>query len=75
MPNTVLEQCGNCQWAGIMPEDVTQRICRGAPPQVVVLPNQKGLQLSYQWPVVKSNGPICSMFKLKLQLDSIKIDV
>lgn len=66
----VAEQCANCKWADPLKEDLTKRVCRGAPPQIVVLPMPGGLQIKHHWPMVESKGPICGMYKKKT-LDTI----
>lgn len=73
MPNGIagalIEQCGNCRHAALVKEDLTIRSCRGAPPQLVVLPTPKGLNVQPMWPAVKATEQICGAYKPKITLD------
>lgn len=62
----LIQTCGNCKHAAVIKEDFTQRICRGAPPQVVVVQTPRGAGLQCHWPIVPVDGPTCGAFKPKL---------
>lgn len=69
------EQCGNCKFASIVKEDLTKRVCHGAPPQIVPLPiqnslGQMGINLAHHWPLVEVTGQICALYKTKPVTDN-----
>ncbi len=54
----------------IVKQDLTKRICRGAPPQVVVMPVQGGMQVQHHWPLVDSADEGCGLYKTKSLIDT-----
>ena len=64
-------RCRNCMWAHFMPENMQMRTCRGAPPQVVMVPakgpgGQVGMAPQNVWPAVPVDHPICGAFRRSL---------
>jgi hypothetical protein len=61
-------RCGNCDNAKVGPEtknDLTQRICYGAPPVPVPLPAQNGIMIRSFHPAVAVNDMACGMWTPK----------
>lgn len=61
-------RCKHCMWAHFMPQDMQQRTCRGAPPQVMAMPvkgpnGQVGMNVQNMWPAVPVDHPICGAFR------------
>lgn len=64
------QKCGNCVHSRIVKQDLTQRICRGAPPQIVIMPVPGGVQQQHHWPVVDAGDEGCGLYKMKLAIDT-----
>jgi hypothetical protein len=60
-----MNTCMMCANAGLFSQDVTKRICRGGPPQIVVAPTPQGVQLQNMFPLVNANDQACGAFELK----------
>lgn len=54
----------------VVKEDLTQRICRGTPPQIVLMPVHGGLQQQHHWPLVSAADEGCSLYKKKELIDT-----
>lgn len=61
-----MNKCGDCEHARSFPQDISKRICKGAPPQAVVT----GQQIQMMWPIVGAADEGCGMFKDKILVDS-----
>ena len=55
--------CGTCAHGAIIPNDLTKRVCHGAPPQIVVLPGARGPSLATMWPNVAVTEEACGLHK------------
>lgn len=60
------KNCGNCSFASTVPQDLKIRVCKGGPPQAVLMAN--GLQFVY--PIVQPENAPCGFHKLKSLLDT-----
>lgn len=61
-----MNRCGDCQHARSVPENLTQRICKGAPPQIVIVPAAPGrLDIKHMWPTILAGDEGCSLFDSK----------
>lgn len=67
---TVKDGCANCEFGRLVPQDVKQKMCTGLPPQALALPaqsptGQMGIQIQFTYPLVKHDGPRCSLWVKK----------
>lgn len=67
-------RCSNCEHSRINPQDMNSRICRGAPPSIVMVPimtaRGQALQQQAHYPVVGATDEGCGTFKPKLLIDN-----
>jgi len=66
-----VKTCGNCANGHFVPQDVTKRTCRGAPPQVVPIPQRGAMQLIMMYPTVEAKDAGCGMHKTRLDLSPV----
>lgn len=62
--------CGQCYFARITKEtshDLTQRVCRGAPPSAIAIPHPQGVQIRAFYPPVTVSDEACGAFRSNLQ--------
>ena len=67
-----MNKCIACVHAVAYPEDLTKRICRGGPPQIVpiqISPSQ--IQMRNMWPMVNATDDGCGVFNEKIIVDTI----
>jgi hypothetical protein len=62
--------CKDCRWASVIPSDLKHLTCRGAPPQILLVPargpnGQPSMSMQLMNPGVSIDNPICSLFKEK----------
>ena len=69
-----MNTCMTCQFATVVPKDFSKRTCRGAPPQLVVVPTPQGPAIQTMFPNVEVNQPACGTYKLKLMTIDKKVD-
>lgn len=63
--------CGNCKHGRVVNGDLTKRVCRGAPPQPVLMPAGMGkVQIQFHWPLVDATDEGCGLYKSKVVLDT-----
>ena len=62
----MIHNCGQCTYASMLPKDFLKRGCRGAPPQIVVLPTPQGPQMQMMYPIVLATDEACGAFKQKV---------
>ena len=53
-----MKTCGQCHYGKLVPQDITRRVCWGAPPQVAVTP--KGIMAVR--PPVGANDEACALY-------------
>ena len=67
-----MKSCGTCVHGKFVKEDITKRICRGAPPQIIALPMGGGkARLEMHWPLVETNDEGCGMHKPRFDVDML----
>ncbi len=62
----MIQKCSTCKHGRIIQQDLTKRVCRGAPPQAVVLPDRGSISIQYVWPVVEASDEGCGMYRPSL---------
>jgi hypothetical protein len=67
---TGIKRCGGCHFARLNPQiiaqDITKRVCYGAPPSAIQLPAQDGrIHLQMARPVVSVSEDACALWKAK----------
>lgn len=63
------ETCKDCRWAvADSPIVGAARTCRGAPPQIVLVPGPRGPEIKQIWPGVGIDHPICGAFAKKVSI-------
>lgn len=67
-----MNKCGECQHSRSIPDNLQQRVCKGAPPQIVPLPTGMGMSIKLQhiWPTVMATDEGCGMFRSKVIVDN-----
>ncbi len=66
----IKRSCNTCEHSRIVKQDITKRICKGMPPQVVPVPTHGGIQLQFHWPMVEANDEGCGLHKPKKMIDT-----
>jgi len=67
--NEVLKTCGACLYARMTDaKDLTQMICRAAPPSVIALPHPQGVQVRAFYPPVAVDDEGCGMHRARLMV-------
>lgn len=62
-----MKTCGQCEHGKAIPEDLTKRACKGAPPQIMLLPNRLGqVEIKQVFPTMNSTEEACGLFKQKV---------
>ena len=74
-----MKRCGTCFFARLSPQimaqDLTKRICWGAPPSAIQLRNQQGqMTLQMTRPVVSVSEDACALHRLKEAEDVARDD-
>jgi hypothetical protein len=74
---TGIKRCGGCHFAKlnpqIMAQDITKRVCYGAPPSAIQLPAQGGrMTLQMARPVVSVSEDACALWKAKDAEDIVR---
>lgn len=57
--------CGTCQHGKLVVQDMTKRDCKGAPPQLVVLPAKGGVSVQIMYPRINASDEACGAYKAK----------
>lgn len=66
-----MNKCIACAYAIAYPNDLTKRVCRGGPPQIVPIPvSPTEIQLRNMWPTVNATDDGCGVFKEKIIIDT-----
>lgn len=66
MEEGIVKTCGQCQFGKIMSQDITKRVCWGAPPQVVAV-TPKGITSIR--PLVGANDEACALYAARGTLE------
>jgi hypothetical protein len=60
----LVKRCGSCKYAKIMPQDVTKRICWGAPPSATIVPGPGGRPAQQMIrPIVSISDDACALYE------------
>ena len=60
--------CSDCAFGYAYAQDMSKRLCKGAPPTPLLMPVQGGVQLQFHWPLLGVNEPACALHKTKIQI-------
>jgi hypothetical protein len=61
-----LSRCGTCIWAKLMPQDLTKRICWGAPPTCIPVSTPGGKpSVQMLRPIVSVTDDQCALYREK----------
>lgn len=64
-----IETCGNCKYSRIKDAaNLMLRVCKGGPPQVVIVPKGNQLVAEIMWPNVNAAEEGCGLWKPKLSV-------
>jgi hypothetical protein len=67
----MIKTCGNCVHGKVHSNDLTKRICRGAPPTPILFPAGPGkVQMQFHFPLMEAMEEGCGMHKAKSLLDT-----
>jgi hypothetical protein len=59
-----MQTCGQCAHGKLLKDNLQQRVCKGAPPQLVLIPGPGGsVQMIPAFPNVGVNDEACGAFK------------
>jgi len=59
-----IKRCGQCHFGKFMGQDLTKRICWGAPPSAIQVPARNGqLTLQMARPVVDVSDEACALYR------------
>ena len=66
------ERCGGCHFAKLIGQDITKRLCHGAPPTAIQVPAPGG-QMSFRMarPVVEVSDEACALYRPKREISAI----
>jgi len=66
-----IKRCGNCHFGKIIPNDLSKRICWGAPPTVIAVGMVGPGQIKTQMvrPVVEVHEEACALYRGRDQVD------
>ena len=68
-----IKRCGGCHFAKIINQDLTKRLCHGAPPSAIQIPTPNGqMRLQMARPVVQVTDEACSMYQAKTGADEVR---
>lgn len=57
----LVKRCGDCRFAKFIPQDVTRRVCIGAPATAMVVPTPKGVMQQNTHPIVSVTDEACAL--------------
>jgi hypothetical protein len=59
-----VKRCGTCYFAEVIGQDITKRLCYGAPPSAIQIPAPTGkMTLQMARPVVSVSDRACSLYQ------------
>ena len=67
-----IKRCGTCHFGIIVNQDITKRLCHGAPPSAIQMPIPRtpgGMTLQMARPVVSVSDMACALYREKDSLD------
>jgi hypothetical protein len=61
-----VKRCGTCHFGKIVGQDITRRLCHGAPPSAIQIPSPQGqMTLKMARPVVSVTDEACALYREK----------
>jgi hypothetical protein len=62
----MIDRCGGCYFGKLISEDITKRLCHGAPPTSIQVPAPGG-QMSFRMarPIVDVSDEACALYRPK----------
>lgn len=67
------ERCGTCHFAKIVAQDITKRVCFGAPPSALQTPSPSGqMTLRMARPIVSVTDDACALYRDKDHTDKAR---
>ena len=68
-----IKRCGQCHFGKIISQDLTKRLCHGAPPSAIQIPAPGGqMTLKMARPVVSVSDEACGLFLHKNEADKMR---
>ncbi len=68
-------RCGTCHFGKIIVQDISKRLCHGAPPSVQLVPSAGGqVTMRMSRPVVSVSDEACALYKDKDVHDLVRDD-
>lgn len=69
-------KCGHCPYGKIIPQDVTKRMCHGAPPSAFQIPAQGGrMSLQMTRPIVGATDEACALIRCVQMLETLGMHI
>lgn len=66
-----MSKCIGCIYAVSYPEDISKRVCKGGPPQIVPIQvSASQIQMRNMWPMVNASDDGCGVYKAKIAIDT-----
>ena len=71
----IIHRCGGCHFAKLIGQDITKRVCGGAPPTAIQVPAPGG-QMTFRMarPIVDISDEACALFRPKDGVDKQRDD-
>ena len=61
---SLIKRCGSCRYAKFVPQDVTKRVCWGAPPSAAIVPGPGGRAAQQMIrPIVSISDDACALYE------------
>ncbi len=72
---SVINRCGTCHFGKIIVQDISKRMCHGAPPSVQLVPGPSGqVTMRMSRPVVSVSDEACALYRDKDVHDLVRDD-
>ena len=65
-----IQRCGSCHFAKLIGQDITKRVCHGAPPTAIQVPAPGG-QITFKMarPIITITDEACALYRAKNDMD------
>ena len=71
-----IKRCGTCRFGQVVPQDISKRLCYGAPPSAIQMPAPSGqMTLRMARPVVGVSDMACSLYQSVTEQDLVDQNV
>ena len=65
-----IKRCGTCHFAKVVAQDITKRLCFGAPPSAIQMPSPQGqITVRSVRPIVGVSDEACRLYLSKTEAD------